>query len=70
MTDSYGESKQSQGPGLPEDTDLSLFAKLLPALGDGFARPEAVAGVVAMLASEDGKFITGTEIRIDGGTHF
>jgi NAD(P)-dependent dehydrogenase (short-subunit alcohol dehydrogenase family) len=28
-----------------------------------------VAGVVAMLASDDGKFITGTEIRVDGGTH-
>lgn len=70
MTDSSGESKQSQGPGLPEDTDWSLFLKLTPALGDGFAGPETVAGVVAMLASEDGKFITGTEIRIDGGTHF
>ncbi|MCG8970596.1 MULTISPECIES: SDR family NAD(P)-dependent oxidoreductase [Streptomyces] len=70
MTDGSGESRQSQGPGLPEDTDWSLFAKLAPALGDGFAGPEAVAGVVAMLASEDGAFITGTEIRIDGGTHF
>nr|WP_219905431.1 hypothetical protein [Actinopolyspora mortivallis] len=29
----------------------------------------ARAGVVAMLASEDGAFVTGTEIRIDGGTH-
>ncbi|MYR43391.1 SDR family NAD(P)-dependent oxidoreductase [Streptomyces sp. SID5910] len=70
MTDGSGESKQSQGPGLPEDTDWSLFVKLAPALGDGFAGPEAVAGAVAMLASEDGAFITGTEIRIDGGTHF
>ncbi|WP_443050568.1 SDR family oxidoreductase [Streptomyces sp. H27-D2] len=31
--------------------------------------PETVAGVVAMLASDDGAFITGTEIRVDGGTH-
>ncbi|MFG2296636.1 SDR family NAD(P)-dependent oxidoreductase [Streptomyces sp. NPDC048603] len=58
------------GPGLPEDTDWSLFAKLAPALGQGFAGPETVAGVVAMLGSEDGAFITGTEIRIDGGTHY
>ncbi|MGW6686767.1 SDR family NAD(P)-dependent oxidoreductase [Streptomyces sp. NPDC054961] len=58
------------GPGLPEDTDWSLFAKLAPALGQGFAGPQTVAGVVAMLASEDGAFITGTEIRIDGGTHY
>ncbi|MEU7068919.1 SDR family oxidoreductase [Streptomyces narbonensis] len=70
MTDGTGASKQSIGPGLPEDTDWSLFAKLAPALGQGFAGPETVAGVVAMLASEDGKFITGTEVRVDGGTHF
>ncbi|MEV7174537.1 SDR family oxidoreductase [Streptomyces sp. NPDC093224] len=57
------------GPGLPEDTDWSLFTKLAPAIGQGFAGPQAVAGVVAMLGSEDGAFITGTEIRIDGGTH-
>lgn len=70
MTDGSGESKQSQGPGLPEDGDMMLFMKLQPALGQGFAGPEAVAGVVAMLASEDGSFVTGTEVRIDGGTHF
>lgn len=58
-----------RGPGLPEDADMSLFVKLAPALGRGFAGPETVAGVIAMLASEDGAFITGTEIRIDGGTH-
>ena len=70
MTDGSGASGQSAGPGLPEDTDWSLFGKLAPALGEGFAGPETVAGVVAMLASEDGRFITGTEIRIDGGTHY
>ncbi|MFD9614475.1 SDR family NAD(P)-dependent oxidoreductase [Streptomyces sp. NPDC004288] len=70
MTDGTGASRQSVGPGLPEDADWSLFTKLAPALGQGFAGPETVAGVVAMLASEDGRFITGTEVRIDGGTHF
>ncbi|MER7966251.1 SDR family NAD(P)-dependent oxidoreductase [Streptomyces ardesiacus] len=70
MTDGSGASGQSVGPGLPEDADMSLFAKLSPALGQGFAGPETVASVVAMLASEDGRFITGTEIRVDGGTHF
>ncbi|WP_034091561.1 SDR family NAD(P)-dependent oxidoreductase [Streptacidiphilus albus] len=70
MTDGSGSSKQNVGPGLPEDADYSLFAKLSPALGQGFAGPEAVAGVVAMLGSQDGSFITGTEIRIDGGTHY
>ena len=70
MTDGSGESKQSQGPGLPADADFSLFMKLTPAIAQGMASPATVAGVVAMLASEDGAFITGTEVRIDGGTHF
>ncbi len=54
---------------LPEDVDWQLFGKLQPAIGEGFAPPESVTGVIAMLASEDGSFITGTEIRVDGGTH-
>ena len=61
---------------LPEDTDWSLFSKLSPVLrtglesgGAAMGGPETVAGVIAMLASEDGAFVTGTEIRIDGGTH-
>ncbi|MBU3066762.1 SDR family oxidoreductase [Nocardia sp. NEAU-G5] len=58
-----------RGPGIPADADMSLFMKLIPAIGQGFASPDTVAGVVAMLASDDGAFITGTEIRIDGGTH-
>ncbi|SEL59454.1 SDR family NAD(P)-dependent oxidoreductase [Streptacidiphilus jiangxiensis] len=70
MTDASGTSTQNAGPGLPEDADFSLFMKLTPALGSGFAGPEAVAGVVAMLGSADGAFVTGTEIRIDGGTHY
>ncbi|EST36520.1 SDR family NAD(P)-dependent oxidoreductase [Streptomyces roseochromogenus] len=77
MTDGSAAGGQNRGPGLPEDTDWDLLTKLRPALvGEGFADPRtgfadaaAVAGVVAMLASEDGAFITGTEIRIDGGTH-
>lgn len=61
---------------LPPDADWSLFANLSPILpttressGAPMAGPEAVAGVVAMLVSDDGAFISGTEIRIDGGTH-
>ncbi|MEE1824552.1 SDR family NAD(P)-dependent oxidoreductase [Streptomyces sp. BE20] len=63
------DSGMTHDPGLPADADLGLLAKLSPALGQGFAGPETVAGVIAMLASEDGAFVTGTEIRIDGGTH-
>jgi NAD(P)-dependent dehydrogenase (short-subunit alcohol dehydrogenase family) len=73
MTDGTGESKQSVGPGLPADADYSLFAKVQPMLplGDGaiFAKPDAVAAVVAMLGSPDADFVTGTEVRIDGGSH-
>ncbi|MEV5835435.1 SDR family oxidoreductase [Nocardia sp. NPDC052112] len=73
MTDGTGESKQSVGPGLPEDTDFTLFGKTAPMLpidgGAIFAKPDAVAAVVAMLASADAYFVTGTEIRIDGGSH-
>ncbi|CAN5693374.1 SDR family oxidoreductase [soil metagenome] len=73
MTDGTGESRQSVGPGLPDDADYSLFGKILPMLpqpdGAMFAKPDAVAAVVAMLGSPDAYFITGTEVRIDGGTH-
>jgi NAD(P)-dependent dehydrogenase (short-subunit alcohol dehydrogenase family) len=64
------------GAYIPKDADWSLFARLTPVLpttatssGAAMADPSAVAGVIAMLVSEDGAFITGTEIRIDGGTH-
>jgi meso-butanediol dehydrogenase/(S,S)-butanediol dehydrogenase/diacetyl reductase len=35
----------------------------------GFGDPGAVAAVVAMLASDDGRHMTGEVVRIDGGTH-
>jgi NAD(P)-dependent dehydrogenase (short-subunit alcohol dehydrogenase family) len=61
---------------IPQDADWSLFTRLMPIMptsevssGAGMAAPSAVAGVIAMLLSDDGAFITGTEIRIDGGTH-
>jgi NAD(P)-dependent dehydrogenase (short-subunit alcohol dehydrogenase family) len=73
MTDGTGESRRSVGPGLPADADYSLFGKVTPVLpldsGAMFAKPDAVAAVVAMLGSSDAYFVTGTEVRIDGGTH-
>ncbi|MFE3879701.1 SDR family NAD(P)-dependent oxidoreductase [Kitasatospora sp. NPDC059146] len=63
------DSGMTNNPGLPADADFILLAKLSPALGHGFAGPDTVAGVIAMLASDDGAFVTGTELRIDGGTH-
>jgi NAD(P)-dependent dehydrogenase (short-subunit alcohol dehydrogenase family) len=61
---------------IPQDADWKLFTRLMPIMqttlessGAGMADPTAVAGVIAMLVSDDGAFITGTEIRVDGGTH-
>ncbi|SDE03836.1 NAD(P)-dependent dehydrogenase, short-chain alcohol dehydrogenase family [Mycolicibacterium neoaurum] len=73
MTDGTGVARQSIGPGLPPDADFALFTKVAPMLplADGaiFAKPDSVAGVVAMLGCDDAYFITGTEIRVDGGSH-
>jgi NAD(P)-dependent dehydrogenase (short-subunit alcohol dehydrogenase family) len=55
---------------MPEGADMRLWAKQSPLLNNGaLATPSAVAGVVAMIASEDGSAITGTEIRVDSGAH-
>ncbi|MFJ6095685.1 SDR family NAD(P)-dependent oxidoreductase [Williamsia muralis] len=73
-------SGMTSAPGLPDDSDASLFMKMQPVVQietmdseppavPGMAGPEKVAGVVAMLASDDGAFISGTEIRVDGGSH-
>ena len=50
----------------PETMDFELISRVMSPTG---ARgPEVVAGVIAMLASEDGLHITGEDIRVDGGT--
>jgi NAD(P)-dependent dehydrogenase (short-subunit alcohol dehydrogenase family) len=53
---------------LPEDADPSFFRRLMPN-GRGFAEPHEVAGMVAALASDDGSFVNGTTLLIDGATH-
>lgn len=73
MTEGTGESKQSVGPGLPADIDYTWFQRVAPVLpmpkGKMFADPDAVAAVVSMLGSAEAFFVTGTEVRIDGGAH-
>jgi NAD(P)-dependent dehydrogenase (short-subunit alcohol dehydrogenase family) len=55
---------------MPEGFDIRLWAKQRPLLkGGSLADPAKVASVIAMVASDDGAAITGTEIRIDGGAH-
>ena len=48
--------------------DLSLFAHLSRP-DRVFGKAENVAGVIAMLASEDGAHMTGEVVRMDGGVH-
>lgn len=63
----------STTPGmLPADADWGLFGKMMPLLQpneSGFVGADAVAGVIAGLASDDGRWVTATDIRIDGGAH-
>jgi NAD(P)-dependent dehydrogenase (short-subunit alcohol dehydrogenase family) len=58
---------------MPEGYDLGLWAKQTPLIhgrdSEFLGDPSAVASVIAMVASDDGRFITGTEIRVDGGAH-
>lgn len=58
------------GETLPEGADIMLLARNVSLLTKGaLVPPDRVAGVVAMVASDDGRYITGTEIRVDGGAH-
>ena len=50
---------------LPEDVDHSLIMRTVAL--DVPRGPETVAGVIAMLASEDGAHINGEFVRMDGG---
>ncbi|MFB7722353.1 MULTISPECIES: SDR family NAD(P)-dependent oxidoreductase [unclassified Nocardia] len=56
------------GLDLPADSDWSLLARLPGWIeGGALGKPEDVAGAVAMVASDDGRYMTGTELRVDGG---
>ena len=50
---------------LPEGADPDKIGKLMTPLGA--AKPEEVAAVVAFLASEEGRYVTGSIYSIDGG---
>ena len=50
----------------PDTMDFELMTRIMSL--SGAKGPETMAGVIAMLASEDGIHITGEDIRVDGGT--
>src|SRR5262245_1282712 len=50
---------------MPEGADPKLVRRVMAPRGSG--RPADVAGVIAMLASDDAAHMTGATIRIDGG---
>ena len=50
---------------MPEGVNMKEFARVTSPLGA--AEPEEVAGVIAYIASEDGRYMTGSIVSIDGG---
>ena len=49
----------------PEDADMDLMRGAIPF--SGFGKPKHAAVVIAFLASDESRYINGTEIRVDGG---
>ena len=56
----------TDGIDFPETMDFKLMPRIMSLTGA--KGPEVVAGVIAMLASEDGIHITGEDIKVEGGT--
>ena len=50
---------------LPEGADPMVFQRLMTPLGR--STPEEVAALIAFIASEDGRYMTGAVVPIDGG---
>jgi NAD(P)-dependent dehydrogenase (short-subunit alcohol dehydrogenase family) len=51
---------------LPDGADIKLLDRIMPL--DHFRGPEAVAGAIAFLASEDAAHINGVALRVDGAS--
>jgi NAD(P)-dependent dehydrogenase (short-subunit alcohol dehydrogenase family) len=50
---------------LPKDADIELLKGAIPFVD--YAGPEHIASAVAFIASDDGRYMNGSEIRLDGG---
>lgn len=51
----------------PGSLDFSYYGRIRSLMGVG--EPEQVAGVIAFAASDDASYVTGVELRVDGGSH-
>jgi NAD(P)-dependent dehydrogenase (short-subunit alcohol dehydrogenase family) len=60
------KTNMTSGIDFPDTMDFELMPRI-SSIG-GPKGPETVAGVIAMLVSDDGVHITGEDIRVDGGT--
>jgi NAD(P)-dependent dehydrogenase (short-subunit alcohol dehydrogenase family) len=61
------ETALTAGVTFPEGADISYYGRVTPLLG--FGKPDDIAGAIAFAASSDGRYWTGTELRLDGGSH-
>ncbi|ACY99037.1 MULTISPECIES: SDR family NAD(P)-dependent oxidoreductase [Thermomonospora] len=52
---------------VPQGVDLSYFNRIRAPFGS--AEPEQIASVIAFAASRDASYLTGAELRVDGGAH-
>ncbi|WP_112470459.1 SDR family NAD(P)-dependent oxidoreductase [Streptomyces triticisoli] len=51
----------------PGDLDFSYYGRIRSLMGP--ATPEQLAGAIAFAASPDASYLTGAELRVDGGSH-
>ncbi|MFC4565109.1 SDR family NAD(P)-dependent oxidoreductase [Nocardiopsis mangrovi] len=51
----------------PEDVDASFYGRIMPLVG--FGRAEQIAATIAFAGSPDAGYLTGVEVRVDGGSH-
>lgn len=52
---------------VPGDLDFSYYGRIRSLMGE--AAPEQLASVIAFAASDDASYLTGAELRVDGGSH-